>query len=56
MHPCDRKSNGGCDQVCMKKGKGLTCSCKNGFKLAADKIICEKGLNNILMIAEQHVP
>merc|ERR1711887_480182 len=41
-HPCDKKSKGGCSQICQKRGRGRVCQCKRGFKLLADRRSCQK--------------
>ena len=42
MHICDRGQNGGCEQICNKKGNQATCSCKKGFDLSEDGKSCEE--------------
>ena len=41
-HLCDRESNGGCSQICNKKGDNVECSCNEGFKLSSDGVSCDK--------------
>ena len=44
VHPCDKKTKGGCDQICEKNGEAAKCACKEPeFKLAEDTKSCEKG-------------
>ena len=43
VHPCDNPNNGGCRQICNKRGKGFYCSCNNGFRLARNKHNCIRG-------------
>lgn len=45
VHPCDKKGNGGCSQICNKRKDLHVCSCKGGFVLAKDKMTCNKGEN-----------
>ena len=40
IHPCDRKANGGCNQICKKNGKDAVCLCRNGFVMSADNETC----------------
>ena len=41
VHPCDRKTKGGCEQICSKDGKKFQCECKHPeFKLAKDRKDC----------------
>ena len=40
VHPCDRKDNGGCTDICMKDGEKVKCECEKGFKLLPDKATC----------------
>ena len=42
VHVCDRKNNGGCSQICTKKGRKSACGCEEGFKLLPDKMSCEE--------------
>ena len=42
VHPCDRKDNGGCNQVCDKEGDNKTCSCDEGFELLPDGVNCKE--------------
>ena len=42
IHPCDKKSKGGCDQTCTKDGENAICSCTPvDFKLGEDGKTCE---------------
>ena len=41
VHPCD-EDNGGCRQICDRKGEAAKCSCKVGFTLEEDATSCEK--------------
>merc|ERR1712212_1009534 len=41
IHPCDKK-NGGCQQLCIRRGSRAQCGCRNGFKLLANKKTCGK--------------
>ena len=44
IHPCDKKSKGGCDQTCTKDGEKAVCSCTPvDFKLGEDGKSCEPG-------------
>ena len=43
VHPCDKGSNGGCNQVCNKVGDDFTCSCNEGYTLSVDKESCVAG-------------
>ena len=43
VHPCDKKSKGGCSQICNKRKDLHVCSCEAGFVLAKDKMTCDKG-------------
>merc|ERR1712015_338880 len=42
IHPCDKKSKGGCSQICQKRGRGRVCRCMRGYKLLADRRSCQK--------------
>ena len=43
VHPCDKPTKGGCEQVCDKKGDEALCGCKEGYKVSAeDKSKCTK--------------
>ena len=41
VHPCDKETKGGCDQVCNKDGEKAKCGCNEGFRLV-DETTCEK--------------
>ena len=41
MHPCDRGTNGGCDQQCDKDGDTAKCSCMPGYELLSDNKTCK---------------
>ena len=41
MHPCDRGTNGGCDQQCDKDGDSAKCSCMPGYELLSDNKTCK---------------
>ena len=44
VHPCDKATKGGCDQVCEKDGAKAVCKCdKEGFQLEEDNQSCEFG-------------
>ena len=43
VHPCDKRSKGGCSQICNRNGDKALCSCKPGYKLAKDGVTCDKG-------------
>ena len=43
MHPCDEANNGGCSQICDKKGEKHECSCETGFVMGEDGRSCKKG-------------
>ena len=43
VHPCDKDSNGGCSQKCVKKGDDAICACGDGFILAKDGQACDRG-------------
>ena len=42
VHPCDKDSKGGCEQLCNKDGVNAKCSCNEGYKLNADGVACDK--------------
>jgi len=42
-HSCDTSENGGCEQICHKRGDDSYCSCEDGFRLAKNKRSCVKG-------------
>ena len=42
VHPCDI-GNGGCGQICTRKGDSAVCDCEDGFKLGSNKKSCSKG-------------
>lgn len=49
VHPCDKESKGGCEQVCNKVGSKAECSCNEGYVLEKDLNgvelkTCKKGL------------
>ena len=52
VHPCDKESKGGCEQVCNKDGVNAKCSCEptEDFTLNKDGQTCDKG-NMTLMVA-----
>ena len=33
VHPCDKPSQGGCEQLCLKHGMSPICRCESGFRL-----------------------
>merc|ERR1711970_1026944 len=41
IHPCDKK-NGGCQQLCIRRGSLAQCGCRRGFTLLANKKTCVK--------------
>ena len=41
-HPCDKKDNGGCSQVCNKDGEEAACACHEGFELTDDEKSCKE--------------
>merc|ERR1712212_1452032 len=41
IHPCDKK-NGGCQQLCIRRGSRAQCGCRRGYKLLGDKKSCRK--------------
>merc|ERR1711970_395609 len=41
IHPCDKK-NGGCQQLCIRRGSLAQCGCRRGFTLLANKKTCGK--------------
>ena len=43
VHPCDKETKGGCNQICNKRKEWYECSCESGFVLGKDKKICNKG-------------
>ena len=44
MHPCDKKTKGGCEQECVKNATSYHCKCQTPqFKLSEDKKSCVKG-------------
>ena len=43
VHPCDKASNGGCNQICNKRKEKFECGCEDGFVLAKDGKACNKG-------------
>ena len=46
VHPCDKESKGGCDQVCNKKNKEeASCACQPiDFSLNKDGKSCDPGI------------
>ena len=46
IHPCDKETKGGCEQVCNKDGEKAKCSCdpKEDYKLEEDGS-CTKSKN-----------
>ena len=44
VHPCDKKTKGGCAHKCNKKGDGVFCSCNKGYILEKDNKSCKKGM------------
>ena len=44
VHPCDKDSNGGCNQKCIKDGGNYTCGCNENFKLTDDGKTCKLGM------------
>ena len=47
VHPCDKETQGGCKQKCVKiEGKedklAYKCGCDEGYKLGEDGVECEK--------------
>ena len=44
VHPCDKKTKGGCEQVCNKDGDNVICSCEpaEDFTLNTDGKTCDK--------------
>ena len=42
VHPCDRKDEKACDQICNKVGDKHECACNKDFKLGDDKKTCEE--------------
>ena len=48
VHPCDKETKGGCDQICVKNGEKHTCACNAPeFKLGDDGKKCDKGKRHI---------
>ena len=44
VHPCDKETKGGCDQICNKDGDDAVCSCNEpDYKLGEDGKSCEEG-------------
>ena len=45
VHPCDKDSKGGCEQLCNKDGVNAKCSCEptEDFTLNKDAQTCDKG-------------
>ena len=44
VHPCDKETKGGCDQICNKDGDDAVCACNEpDYKLAEDGKSCDKG-------------
>merc|ERR1711887_472298 len=41
IHPCDKK-NGGCQQLCIRRGSRAQCGCRRGYKLLANKRSCRR--------------
>ena len=50
VHPCDKRTKGGCDQTCNKEGDSFSCSCETGFKLEGDGRSCKKSKNLLIFI------
>ena len=45
VHPCDKPSNGDCEQICIRVGESNTCFCEEpDYKLNADGKKCDKGI------------
>ena len=42
VHPCDRKDEKACDQICNKLSDKHECACNKDFKLGDDKKTCEE--------------
>ena len=38
VHPCEKKSKGGCSDICIVNGKEALCACPEGWKLVDAKI------------------
>ena len=52
VHPCDRVSNGDCEEICHKlDGKNHDCQCPKGFELNSDGKTCKKRKTNYLWIS-----
>ena len=43
VHPCDKSSNGGCNQICKKMKNEYACACQDGFVIGSDGKTCIKG-------------
>ena len=53
-HPCDKTSNGGCEQTCNKDGESAVCECAApDYKLGSDGKSCDKG--NLLAMMKDGV-
>ena len=50
MHPCDKPSKGGCEQMCEKMGNEAICKCNAGYTLEADGQSCSEGKYKIVTI------
>ena len=49
VHPCDKKTRGGCEQACNKDGDNAKCSCEPGIDtLNADGKTCDRSKASIL--------
>ena len=56
VHPCDKKTYGGCEQVCNKDGENAKCSCEPAeeFTLNADGKTCDKSSKGFYLSLLQH--
>ena len=43
IHPCDKKSKGGCTHICLKKGDEAVCGCPKNMELDEDGKTCNIG-------------
>lgn len=43
-------SNGGCSQICLNSAGSYSCQCNVGFRLAPDKHLCERMMNECCFI------
>jgi len=42
VHPCDKPSQGGCEQLCLKQGRSPKCACESGFRLDQNRRTCSQ--------------